>query len=476
MAIVPLRLRSGDRSRCADELTRVMVQARQCLTRSSASARAWSILLSFDAAHFRRAGCATTALYAELTPISGTASRHIPVGTSSADTKQAGQCARIEDVRREAGGDLRRGDDDQSRYHASAARAGSATQSASERESLRRAGRSLERNHRSATAHDPRSKAQRADRASTRSARQQPAQPRPAPASRCACTRPQSDCRRGAAVRSRRQAPHRERACRATRSRWLIRSNVRRAAPAIRAANNAGIPHRRSTAPAAGSAPRPGNALACTCARSEKRFNDDTTTACAWRNSRTRGIGAHAFEQLQECGARARRRLLAQSAAAWRASGGANPQAFVAPIDGQRDATRGQTLREIIEHMLHRLPSSPRPTRQREPAENPEELVNAAGGLRHAGRLRAMPALPVDEQAGAAQQAPDAETGEIMSPLAASPQCMPARLQAGRRDPADDGAFGQGPERRRLISGPKGLFPHENSLADHHDGLGRSGA
>ena len=50
--------------------------------------------------------------------------------------------------------------------------------------------------------------------------------------------------------------------------------------------------------------------------------------------------------------ARASGRSLYQSAAAVSGKGGANLQAFNALIEAMRDATKGSTLREIIEHVL----------------------------------------------------------------------------------------------------------------------------
>ncbi len=207
--------------------------------------------------------------------------------------------------------------------------------------------------------------------------------------------------------------------------------------------------------------------------------NDDTSFLRVV-NFPTRGIGARTVEQLQDA-ARASGRSLAQSAGALSGKGGANVQAFVNLIDAMRDATRGLTLREIIEHMLHAcgLVDFYKTDKEgKDRLENLEELVNAAEAfVTQEGFGRDAVALPVDEQ-GAAQQAPDAETGEIMSPLAAF--LTHASLEAGD----NQAQAGQDAIQLMTVHSAKGLefdavfitgleeglFPHENSLADH-DGL-----
>src|SRR5512134_2718391 len=79
--------------------------------------------------------------------------------------------------------------------------------------------------------------------------------------------------------------------------------------------------------------------------------NDDTSYLRVV-NFPARGIGARTIEQLQDA-ARVSGRSLYQSAGALTGKSGANLQAFVALIDAMRDATKGLTLREIMEHMLH---------------------------------------------------------------------------------------------------------------------------
>lgn len=209
--------------------------------------------------------------------------------------------------------------------------------------------------------------------------------------------------------------------------------------------------------------------------------NDDTSFLRVV-NFPTRGIGARTLEQLQDA-ARATGRSLAQSVGAVPGKGGANLQAFVALVDAMREGTKGLTLREIIEHMLHAsgLVEFYRTDKEgKDRLENLEELVNAAEAfVTQEGFGKDAVALPVDEQgAAAAQQAPDAETGEIMSPLAAF--LTHASLEAGD----NQAQAGQDAVQLMTVHSAKGLefdavfitgleeglFPHENSLADH-DGL-----
>jgi DNA helicase-2/ATP-dependent DNA helicase PcrA len=209
--------------------------------------------------------------------------------------------------------------------------------------------------------------------------------------------------------------------------------------------------------------------------------NDDTSLLRVV-NFPTRGIGARTLEQLQDA-ARASGRSLAQSVGAVPGKGGANLQAFVALVDAMRESTKGLTLREIIEHMLHAsgLVDFYKTDKEgKDRLENLEELVNAAEAfVTQEGFGKDAVALPVDEQgASAAAQAPDAETGEIMSPLAAF--LTHASLEAGD----NQAQAGQDAVQLMTVHSAKGLefdavfitgleeglFPHENSLADH-DGL-----
>ncbi|HTP71094.1 MAG TPA: UvrD-helicase domain-containing protein [Burkholderiaceae bacterium] len=219
--------------------------------------------------------------------------------------------------------------------------------------------------------------------------------------------------------------------------------------------------------------------------------NDDTSYLRVV-NFPTRGIGARSVEQLQD-EARVSGRSLYQSAGALTGKGGANVRAFNALVDAMRDATRGSTLREIIEHVLRATGLVDFYRTEKEGAdriENLEELVNAAEAfVTQEGFGKDAVALPIDETAGtiaegvpravaAVDVTPDAETGEIVSPLAAF--LTHAALEAG------DNQAQAGEDAVQLmtvhsakglefdcvfITGlEEGLFPHENSMSDV-DGL-----
>ncbi len=212
--------------------------------------------------------------------------------------------------------------------------------------------------------------------------------------------------------------------------------------------------------------------------------NDDTSFLRVV-NFPTRGIGARTLELLQDA-ARGSGRSLHQSVAAVPGKGGANLQAFVALVDTMRDATRGATLREIIVHVLEAtgLLDFYRSDKEgQDRIENLEELVNAAESfVTQEGFGKDAVALPVDEQGAApgpgTPAAPDAETGEIMSPLAAF--LTHAALEAGD----NQAQAGQDAVQLMTVHAAKGLefdavfitgleeglFPHENSLSDG-DGL-----
>jgi DNA helicase-2/ATP-dependent DNA helicase PcrA len=208
---------------------------------------------------------------------------------------------------------------------------------------------------------------------------------------------------------------------------------------------------------------------------------DDDTSFLRVVNFPARGIGARSIEQLQDA-ARASGRSLAQSVGAVPGKAGSNLQGFVMLIQRMRDATRGLTLREIIEHMLAHSGLVEFYRTEREGAdriENLDELVNAAEGfVMQEGFGKDAVALPIDEAAGAPDAAPDAETGEIQSPLAAF--LTHAALEAGD----NQAQAGQDAVQLMTVHSAKGLefdavfitgleeglFPHENSLSDG-DGL-----
>ncbi len=204
--------------------------------------------------------------------------------------------------------------------------------------------------------------------------------------------------------------------------------------------------------------------------------NDDTSFLRVV-NFPTRGIGARSIEQLQDA-ARASGRSLVQSVGAVAGKAGGNLQAFVALLDGMRDATQGLTLREIIEHVLHAtglLDFYKTDKEGQDRIENLEELVNAAESfVTQEGFGKDAVALPVDETAITDNATPDAETGEILSPLVAflthaSLEAGDNQAQAGKdaiqlmtvhsaKGLEFDAVFITGIE--------EGLFPHEQSLSD----------
>ncbi|MBC7942285.1 MAG: UvrD-helicase domain-containing protein, partial [Chitinophagaceae bacterium] len=212
--------------------------------------------------------------------------------------------------------------------------------------------------------------------------------------------------------------------------------------------------------------------------------NDDTSFLRVV-NFPARGIGARSIEQLQDA-ARASGRSLYQSVGAVAGKAGGNLLAFTTLVDGVRDGTRGLTLREIIDQVLHKsgLLDFYRTDKEgQDRIENLEELVNAAESfVTQEGFGKDAVALPVDEQGAAAGGAPaptpDAETGEIMSPLVAV--LTHASLEAGD----NQAQAGQDAVQLMTVHSAKGLefdavfitgleeglFPHENSMSDH-DGL-----
>jgi DNA helicase-2/ATP-dependent DNA helicase PcrA len=228
--------------------------------------------------------------------------------------------------------------------------------------------------------------------------------------------------------------------------------------------------------------------------------NDDTSYLRVV-NFPTRGIGARSIEQLQDAAREGREggptgsagRSLYQSAGALTGKSGGNLRAFNALLDAMRDATRGLTLRQIIEHVLQATGLIDFYRTEKEGAdriENLEELVNAAEAfVTQEGFGKDAVALPVDETAGAiaagtptavaaVDVTPDAETGEIQSPLAAF--LTHAALEAGD----NQAQAGQDAVQLMTVHSAKGLefdcvfitgleeglFPHENSLSDV-DGL-----
>ena len=207
--------------------------------------------------------------------------------------------------------------------------------------------------------------------------------------------------------------------------------------------------------------------------------NDDTSYARVV-NFPARGIGGRTLEQLQDA-ARASGRSLWQSVGALGGRSGANLEAFNDRIDAMRSATAGQTLRQTIEHMLEAsgLRDFYRTDREgQDRLENLEELVNAAEAfVTQEGFGRE--AVGQDAAQGlAAGSALDADSGEVMSPLAAF--LTHAALEAGDNQAQD----GQDAVQLMTVHSAKGLefdavfitgleeglFPHENAVSDA-DGL-----
>ncbi|MBC7701097.1 UvrD-helicase domain-containing protein [Aquabacterium sp.] len=219
--------------------------------------------------------------------------------------------------------------------------------------------------------------------------------------------------------------------------------------------------------------------------------NDDTSYLRVV-NFPARGIGARTLEVLQDA-ARGSARSLWQSVTAVPGKAGGNLQAFNALIDGMRAATQGLTLREIIEHVVEAsgLADFYRLEKEgQDRLENLAELVNAAEAfVTLEGFGKDAVGLPVDEVPGTiaeglpravalAETLPDAETGEIISPLVAF--LTHAALEAGD----NQAQAGQDAVQLMSIHAAKGLefdsvfitgleeglFPHENSMTDT-DGL-----
>jgi len=216
--------------------------------------------------------------------------------------------------------------------------------------------------------------------------------------------------------------------------------------------------------------------------------NDDTSFLRVV-NFPTRGIGARAIELLQDA-ARASGRSLYQSVGAVAGKAGGNLQGFTGLIDSTRNLTQGLNLRKIIEEILEVSGLNEFYRNDKDGAERLEnlgELINAAEAfVTQEGFGKDAVALPVDELSpGAISEGlpaavapanftPDAETGEIMSPLAAF--LTHASLEAGD----NQAQAGQDAVQLMTVHSAKGLefdavfitgleeglFPHENSLSD----------
>jgi DNA helicase-2/ATP-dependent DNA helicase PcrA len=229
----------------------------------------------------------------------------------------------------------------------------------------------------------------------------------------------------------------------------------------------------------------------------------DDTSFMRVVNFPPRGIGARTIEQLQDT-SRAAGCSLYDGVSAVPGKAGANLGAFVAKIAVLREQTTGLSLREIIELVLQHSGLEEHYKTEKEGQdrlENLAELVNAAESfVSQEGFGRDAVALPVDElgerltQSPASQGldasapqlneplpealAPDTETGETLSPLAAF--LTHAALESGD----NQAQAGQDAVQLMTVHSSKGLefdcvfitgledgiFPHENSMSDR-DGL-----
>ncbi len=236
----------------------------------------------------------------------------------------------------------------------------------------------------------------------------------------------------------------------------------------------------------------------------------DDTSFMRVVNFPPRGIGARSIEQLQDS-ARAAGCSLHDGVSAVTGKAGANLSAFVARLDVMREQTSGLSLREIIELVLEHSGLEEHYKTEKEGQdrlENLAELVNAAESfVSQEGFGRDAVAMPVDEWGGRATQvltqspvsqgldvlpgalvppgapsaellAPDAATGETLSPLVAF--LTHAALESGD----NQAQAGQDAVQLMTVHASKGLefdcvfisgledgiFPHENAMSAR-DGL-----
>jgi DNA helicase II / ATP-dependent DNA helicase PcrA len=224
----------------------------------------------------------------------------------------------------------------------------------------------------------------------------------------------------------------------------------------------------------------------------------DDTSFLRVVNFPPRGIGARSVEQLQDV-SRASGCSLHDAVSAVTGRAGLAIGGFSAKLDVMREQTQGMTLREIITLVLDQsgLLEHYRAEREGEDrVENLEELVNAAESfVMQEGFGRDSVALPVDEHGPNLSQspvsqgldpnapvldealpplAPDAETGETLSPLVAF--LTHAALESGD----NQAQAGQDAVQLMTVHAAKGLefdcvfitgleeglFPHENSMSD----------
>lgn len=226
----------------------------------------------------------------------------------------------------------------------------------------------------------------------------------------------------------------------------------------------------------------------------------DDTSFLRVVNFPPRGIGARSIEQLQDA-ARDLGCSLHDAVSGVPGKAGANLGAFVAKIDVLREQTTGRTLRDIVALMLEHSGLVEHYKTEREGAdriENLDELLSAAESFvtQEGFGLDAI-ALPLDEHGDPAAArrlapppvaptlprslldlptlpAPDAETGETLSPLVAF--LTHAALESGD----NQAQAGQDAIQLMTVHASKGLefdavfitgleeglFPHENSSSE----------
>ena len=207
----------------------------------------------------------------------------------------------------------------------------------------------------------------------------------------------------------------------------------------------------------------------------------DDTSFLRVVNFPPRGIGARSLEQLQDA-ARGSACALSDAVRDLDGKAGTNLGAFLTGIDVLRERAQGLNLREIVELVLEHSGLIAHYQADREGADrvqNLEELVNAAESfVSIEGFGRDAVAVSRDSDPSMDVIAPDGETGETLSPLAAF--LSHAALEAG-----DNQALaGQDAIQLMTVHSSKGLefdcvfitgleeslFPHENSLSER-DGL-----
>ncbi|MFS2049492.1 UvrD-helicase domain-containing protein [Variovorax sp. CT11-76] len=206
---------------------------------------------------------------------------------------------------------------------------------------------------------------------------------------------------------------------------------------------------------------------------------DDDTSFLRVVNFPPRGIGARTLEQLQDA-ARAAGRSLHDAVHAVGGKAGSNLTAFVAKIDVLREQTQGVSLREIIELVLDHSGLVEHYRADREGADRIHQFLQVldAVGAFAVDELRQSPASQgIDPGRPLLDEplAPDAETGETLSPLAAF--LTHAALESGD----NQAQAGQDAVQLMTVHAAKGLefdcvfitgmeeglFPHENSMSDY---------